>query len=306
MSSNSKSFQITASDGAAVFCRYWADVKASGKAVVQIAHGAAEHSARYERFAQFLNANGYFVYANDHRGHGHTRLRSKILGDAGPDGWNRMLSDARELTDLIVREHPGLPVVLFGHSMGSFLAQDYMARYPRAVAAVVLCATNGVFNPPAEALAAFEKAAQQDPLGPSKIFSERWATYNHQFTPGQAGFDWLSRDAAEVEKYVDDPACGFPFTNELARDFIFGLRDLFLPEREAKIPRDMPILVIAGDKDPVGGNTKTIAPLLDRYKTYGMTQVSVKFYRDARHELLNEINRDEVQRDVLAWLDSVL
>lgn len=108
-------------------------------------------------------------------------------------------------------------------------------------------------------LAVFDQAAQQDPLAPSKTFSDRWGRYNHAFTPGKAGFDWLSRDFAEVQKYIDDPCCGFPFSNALARDFIFALRDIFLPERESKIPRDMPVLVIAGDKDPVGETRRPLS-----------------------------------------------
>lgn len=301
-----KTFEFSAADGERIFCRAWTNIVGERKGVVQIAHGAAEHGGRYERFARFLNGSGYLVYANDHRGHGKTRVRSGALGDAGRDAWNCMVADARLLTDLIGRTHPTLSIVLFGHSMGSFLAQDYMARYGHAVAAVVLCATNGVFNPSAEVLAVFEQAARQDPLAPSKTFSDRWSAYNRAFTPGKAGFDWLSRDPAEVQKYIDDPCCGFPFSNELARDFIFGLRAIFLPERESRIPRDLPVLVIAGDQDPVGGNTKTIEPLLARYRQYGMTNVRAKFYPGARHELLNETNRDEVQRDILMWLDSVV
>lgn len=299
-------FTFPAPDGIEIFGRRWTDVAGTLKGVVQIAHGAAEHSGRYERFARFLNANGYAVYANDHRGHGRTRVRSGELGDAGPDAWNRIVGDAHELTGLIRREYPQSPIILFGHSMGSFLAQDYMARYGKSVAAVVLCATSGVFNPPDQAIAAFDQLARSDPSSPSKMFSDRWATFNQQFTPGKPGFDWLSRDSAEVQKYLDDPLCGFPFSNELARDFTVGLRDLFLPEHESKIPRDMPVLVIAGDNDPVGANTTNIAPLLERYKTYGLTRVTSKFYPGARHELLNETNRDEVQRDILHWLDSVV
>lgn len=147
MNTGAKSFDFSALDGTRIFCRSWKHVSGKPKGVVQVAHGAAEHSGRYDRFARFLDANGYLVYANDRRGHGDTRVRSGALGDAGPHAWNRMVAEARELTVLIERAHPGLPIALFGHSMGSFLAQDYMARYGRAVAGVVLCATNGVFNP---------------------------------------------------------------------------------------------------------------------------------------------------------------
>jgi len=306
MTAKDGSFNFAAADGTKIFCRRWADVSGQCKGAVQIAHGAAEHSGRYERFARFLNDNGYAVYANDHRGHGRTRVRSGELGDAGPDAWNRIVGDARELTDRVRGENPRRPITLFGHSMGSFLAQDYMARYGKSVDAVLLCATHGVFDPPAQVIAAFDQAARADPLSPSRAFSDRWATFNQQFTPGKPGFDWLSRDPAEVQEYINDPLCGFAFSNELARDFIVGLRDLFLPERESRIPRDMPVFIIAGDNDPVGANTTTILPLLQRYRDYGLTRLDYKFYPGARHELLNESNRDAVQRDILGWLDSIV
>lgn len=306
MNEPAATFRHTAADGTSVYCRRWTAVHGSARGVVQIAHGAAEHSGRYARFAGFLNAHGYVVYANDHRGHGETRVRSGALGDAGPDGWNRMVEDLRELTALIRRAYPRAPIFLFGHSMGSFLAQDYVQRAGADLAGVVLCATNGVFAAPPEALARFEQAARADPLGPSQLFSARWESFNHPFEPGKPGFQWLSRDAEEVRKYVEDPYCGFPFSNELARDFMLGLRAIFSEEREARIPRTLPVLVIAGTRDPVGGNTKTIEPLIARYRARGMHRVQVKFYADARHELLNETNRDEVQRDVLAWLDGIV
>lgn len=300
-------FHYAVEDGTKVFARRWASVASAPKAVVQIAHGAAEHSARYARFAEFLNRHSYSVYANDHRGHGRTRVRSGALGDAGADAWNHFVSDVRALTTLIRTEQPRLPVILFGHSMGSFIAQDYMARYPRAADAIVLCATNGVFvTPQPEVFAYFDAQAEQAPLAPSKFFSDRWSTYNDAFSPGKPGFDWLSRDAAEVQKYVDDPLCGFPFGNELSRDFLKGLNEIFRPERESTIAPETPVLVIAGDQDPVGGKTKTIEPMLDRYRAYGVQRLTVKFYPGARHELLNEINRDEVQADIVRWLDTLV
>jgi alpha-beta hydrolase superfamily lysophospholipase len=254
-------FEFTVSDGTKIFVRRWADVPAKPKGVVQIAHGAAEHSERYTRFAQYLNANGCLAYANDHRGHGNTRVRSGKLGDAGPDAWNHFLGDVRELTSLIRRENPGLPVVLFGHSMGSFIAQDYMARYGTTVDAVVLCATSGVLKDGDQLVALTEKIAREDPSGPSKLFTDIFASFNQPFT-GRPGFEWLSRDPAEVQKYMADPRNGFAFSNDLVREFFTGMRDMFRPEREARIPNGMPVLVIAGDKDPVGGNTQAVLPLL--------------------------------------------
>lgn len=295
-------FTFAADDGAKLFVRRWADVAGTPKGVVQIAHGATEHSGRYARFAAFLNANGYIAYADDHRGHGNTRVRSGALGDAGPDAWNRFLADQANLTDLIRRENPGRRVVLFGHSMGSMMAQDYAARYGKRVDGVVLCASNGVLKDGDAVVAYANQQVADGAAKPSQMLAQVFASFNTPFT-GKPGFDWLSRDPVEVKKYMDDPLCGFLFNNELARDFMKGLRDMWLPVNEARIPKDLPLYVIAGDKDPVGGNTLGLVALLERYRGYGLSRVSHTFYPGARHELLNETNRDEVQRDILNWLD---
>jgi alpha-beta hydrolase superfamily lysophospholipase len=296
-------FTFTSPDKVEIFVRKWASPSGLPKGAVQIAHGAAEHSQRYERFAKFLNAGGYVVYANDHRGHGQTALRAGKLGVAGADAWNGFVKDARQLNDIIRRDYPNSPVFLFGHSMGSLIAQDYMTRWGADLRGVVLCGTTG-FLPGLDALVAhMEQAARTAADEPSAVFGQIFASFNAPFAPGKTGFEWLSRDESEVQKYVTDPLCGFMLSNGLAYEFLKGLRELWKPEKEAHIPKGLPILVISGDKDPVGGNTLGITPLLDRYKTLGVQNMTYRFYRDARHEILNETNRDEVQRDVLAWLN---
>jgi alpha-beta hydrolase superfamily lysophospholipase len=296
-------FTFTSPENVEIFARKWASLSGPPKGAVQIAHGAAEHSQRYERFAKFLNVGGYVVYANDHQGHGQTALWSGKLGVAGADAWNNFIKDAKQLTDIIRKEYPNLPIFLFGHSMGSMIAQDYMTRRGADLKGVVLYGTTGSL-PNLDALVSRqEQAAQAAPHEPSTIFSQRFTTYNTPFAPGKTGFEWLSRDESEVEKYVADPLCGFVFSNGLACDYLKGLRELWKTEKEARIPKDLPVLVISGDKDPVGGNTQAIIPLLKRYKSCGIKNLSHKFYLNARHELLNEINRDEVQQEVLAWLN---
>jgi alpha-beta hydrolase superfamily lysophospholipase len=293
-----------AADATQLALHRWPVAPASARAVVMIVHGASEHAARYDRFARFLNDNGYAVYAMDLRGHGETRLRSGALLDAGPDAWNHWVEDQKWLRDLIAREYPGKKVVFLGHSMGSGIAQDYMTRYGRSVDAYIL---SGTFYGPAlpdEVLKAADDAAQQAPLEPSPIFAGIFAGFNKPFSD-KPGFDWLSRDAAEVAKYVNDPLCGKPFGNELTRDFLRGLSRMRAPEVEARIPKDVPIHIIGGDQDPVGDNTKAVMALIDRYHALGLTKVTSKFYPQARHELLNETNRDEVQKDLLAWLNGL-
>jgi alpha-beta hydrolase superfamily lysophospholipase len=279
----------------------WPVAPASTRAVVMIVHGASEHAARYDRFARFLNENGYAVYAMDLRGHGNTRLRSGALLDAGPDAWNHFVEDQKWLRDLIAREYPGQKVVFFGHSMGSAIAQDYLTRYGRSVDAYIL---SGTFYGPAlpdEVLKAADDAARSAPLEPSQVFAGLFTGYNKPFS-ANPGFEWLSRDPTEVAKYVHDPLCGKPFGNELTRDFFRGLSHMRAPEVEARIPRDVPLHIISGDQDPVGDNTKSVMALIERYRALGLTKVTYKFYPQARHELLNETNRDEVQNDLLDWL----
>ena len=293
-----------ASDGAEIHYRYWAG-PASPRAVVQIVHGAAEHSGRYDRFAKTLVSEGYAVYATDHRGHGRTRVRSGELGDAGPDAWNRFIEDEQQLSQLIRQANPGVKLVLFGHSLGSFIAQDYITRRPELIDAVVMSGTAYGPPPPQELIAALEGATKAAPLGPSEFWASLFKDFNKPFT-GQPGFEWLSRDAAAVKKYQQDPQAGFPFSNELVRDIFRGVTVLRDPAREARIPKTLPVLVIQGSLDPVGGNLKRTQALLDRYQALGLTRVSHKFYDGARHEVLNETNRDEVTRDVLNWLKAVV
>jgi alpha-beta hydrolase superfamily lysophospholipase len=293
-----------AGDGTQLALHRWPVAPASARAVVMIVHGASEHAARYDRFARFLNDNGYAVYAIDLRGHGSTRLRSGALLDAGPDAWNHFVEDQKWLRDVVAREYPGKRVVLFGHSLGSAIAQDYMTRYGHSVDAYVLSGTFYGPPPPDEVLKAADDAAQRAPLETSQMFAGLFVGFNKPFSD-KPGFEWLSRDPAEVARYVGDPLCGKPFGNELTRDFFRGLSRLRAPEVEARIPKDVPIHIISGDQDPVGDNTKGVMALIDRYRALGLTKVTYKFYPQARHELLNETNRDEVQKDLLAWLNEL-
>jgi alpha-beta hydrolase superfamily lysophospholipase len=290
-------FTFTDPDGFRIFVRQWSP-DAHAKAVVQIAHGAAEHSLRYERFATFLNAAGYLVYANDHRGHGQTAHTVEQLGMAGDDGWNGIIADAKQLTDLIQQTHPNQPVFLFGHSLGSLLAQQYMQRWGAGLRGVVLSGAFGV-RPNLDEAIAQVTAQPREARAPG--LSSRFAQ------EGQHPFAWLTRDKAEAQKYMDDPRCGFPFAYGLTADYLKGVREAWQPENEARIPKTLPIFFIAGDQDPVGGRqASSVHALLQRYQALGIHDVQAKIYAGARHEILNEINREEVQADVLAWLTAHL
>jgi len=303
--SGDTTFTFTDPDGFEIFVRRW--VPAQGlapKAVVQIVHGAAEHSLRYERFAKFLNAAGYVVYANDHRGHGRTAGSLDRAGWAGEDGWNGMVKDVYQLTEIIKEENPGLPVFMFAHSMGSLIAQQYIQQWGGGLRGVVLCGSSGARPNLAEQLAAAEAEPRDKP---SPSWGLRRPSSSQSSGGGQTGYEWLTRDQAEVQKYADDPWCGFAFTSGLVVDLLRGRLATWKPENEARIPKTLPIFVISGDKDPAGGkNGENVKLLVDRYAALGLADLAFKLYPDARHELLNEINRDEVHRDLLQWFDSHL
>ncbi len=293
-----------ADDGAALFLRRWTPERAP-RAVVQIAHGLAEHSGRYARLAGALVAEGYAVYAHDHRGHGHTAPPGDLGFFADRAGWGKCVGDIASLTRRIKMEHAGLPVALLGHSMGSFMAQDYVARHGDMLSALVLSGSNGA--PPAIAAAgrliARVERLRLGPRGRSPLLKKlMFGDFNKPFKPARTDFDWLSRDAAEVDKYIADPLCGFDFSTQLAIDLLDALGELLGPERLACIPRSLPVYVFSGARDPVGAN---IAGLIETLRAAGLN-VSSRLYPEGRHEMLNETNRAEVTADLIAFLDRAL
>lgn len=305
----SSTFTLTAADGAALWTYRWLPHSAP-KAVVQIAHGLAEHAGRYARLAEALTAAGYAVYANDHRGHGLSAANAEALGFfAERDGWQRVVDDLWLLNRRIAADHPGLPIVLLGHSMGSFLAQHFIIEHGNALAGAVLSATSGKPAPLAAAgrLIARVERLRLGPRGRSALLMAfSFGAFNKAFAPARTKYDWLSRDAAEVDKYVADPLCGFSATVQLWIDMLDALAVIARPARQARIPKRLPIYVISGTRDSVGAGTKGPEQLLAAYRAAGLERVSHRFYPDARHELFNEINRDEVTRDLIAWLDGII
>lgn len=280
------------------------------RAVVVIAHGMAEHAGRYARFAAALNAAGFAVYAFDHRGHGHSARSLSELGHmADRDGWNRAVADLAAACALAQQRHPGRPLLLFGHSMGSFMAQQMLYEHGGMLTGCVLCASNGK-PPPIAALGRLVARIERLRRGRRGISpliqSLSFDAFNKRFQPARTDFDWLSRDVAEVDKYVSDPFCGFPITVQAWVDFLDGLGVMAKPENQGRIPKDLPVFVIAGSHDPVSGGGKGLRQLLDAYAAAGLTRVDSKFYPQARHELLNEINRDDVTADVIVFFNRCL
>jgi alpha-beta hydrolase superfamily lysophospholipase len=302
MTTVATSFTFTDPDGYEIHVHRWVPGE-SPQAVLQIAHGAVEHGARYGRFAEFLNERGFAVYAPDHLGHGKTAGTMDRAGTAGEDGWNRIVAGFARLTSMIRDEHPGVPLFVLGHSMGSIVAQQYMQEHGESVAGVILTGSWGTLGDTTELVDAVRTAiAAEGRESPSMALAEMFGAFNESFE-GPTGFEWLSRDAAEVQKYVDDPWCGsFAFTNGFVLDFFDAMDEIWKPENEARIPKDLPVLIASGAQDPAGGFAAATSVLVDRYRALGLADLTVKLYEDARHEILNETNRDEVQADVYEWM----
>jgi alpha-beta hydrolase superfamily lysophospholipase len=294
-----------ASDGKKLFVRRFLP-PAAPKAVIHLAHGMAEHSERYTRLAGALTGAGYAVYANDHRGHGKTAATPQELGFFD-GGLERVLQDLAELISFEKQEHPGVPFVLLGHSMGSFFVQALMQTHGAQLDAAVLSGSAGKPNLLASLGRTIARAERLrlGARGKSGLLrSLSFDAFNKPFNPKPTRFEWLSRDRAEVDKYAADPLCGFDCSTDLWVGVLDLLRDIALPERQARVPRKLPVYVFSGSEDPAGEHGKSVQQLVDALKRAGLTDVTWRSWAGARHETLNETIRDEVTAELLAWLGS--
>lgn len=286
----------------------WSHEYIEPKAVVQIAHGMSETAIRYEEFAKNLTEQGYLVYINDHRGHGKTAKEIDNLGYlAQKDGFTCLVKDMNTLTNIIKEENEGLPVFLFGHSMGSFASQRYIMEYGDNLSGLILSGSNGKHGlklKVVELIASMEIKKHGRKYRSKRLDSLIFGGHNRNFKPAKTEFDWLSRDKKEVQKYIDDPFCGVLFTCGFFYDFIKGLQEIENKDNLLKVPNNLPIYIMSGDKDPVGENGKGVLRLRDRYDSLGVRDLSYKLYKGGRHEMLNEINKDEVINDIIYWLEN--
>src|SRR6476646_6522876 len=307
-------FTLTTPDAVDLFVYCWlpngGPKNDQPKAVVQIAHGLAEHAGRYERLADALNSAGYAVYANDHRGHGRTAKSADDLGFfAERDGWQKCVDDLWQLNRHIAATHPGLSIVLLGHSMGSTLAEQFMGDHGDALAGVALSGANGKPTALARIGGAVTRAerARLGARGKSKLVqSLTFDAFNKKFAPARTAFDWLPRDPAEVDKYVADPLCGFSATVQLWLDLLAGWAAVSRPAHRNRVPKALPLYLIAGGRDPVSGSTRQLEPWIAEHRAAGSMNLTHKFYSEARHELFNETNRDEVTADLIGWLEQIV
>jgi alpha-beta hydrolase superfamily lysophospholipase len=276
------------------------------RAVLHILHGMGEHGARYARLAATMNDAGFAVYAHDHRGHGRSVANPADLGHLGDeDGFLAMVRDAHAVNRAIAAKHPGLPIVMLAHSMGSFVAQVMLFSYPDDFVGCALSGSSGA--PPllakAGRVAARVERARLGKRGKSPLLTAlTFGDFNKKFAPNRTDFDWLSRDQAEVDKYIADPLCGFASSTQSWIDLLDALDTIVHePSSQARIPKDMPVYLFAGDKDPVGDMGAGVRKLHDEYRRAGLVDLAITLYPNARHETLNETNRDQVTADLLAF-----
>jgi len=305
---NSADFVFKTVDGANLHVSGW--TVQQPKAIVQILHGMAEYGSRYARLAEALASAGYSTYAHDHRGHGKSIPAGSEPGHAADsDSWNRVVEDAHGVNREIAKRHPGIPIIILGHSMGSFILQQLLFEHPNDMVAAALSGSNG--KPPAIAalgklIARIERLrvgkSKPSPLLQRLTFGE----YNKPYASPRTEFEWLSRDPDEVDKYVADPLMGFAVSTQTWLDLLNALDRISNPSNIAKIPKGMPIYLFAGDQDPVGDKGKGMKNLYDAYKRAAIFDVRLKLYPGGRHEMLNETNRQEVMNDFIAWCDEII
>lgn len=280
-------FHFTGSDGTRISAYRW-PAREPLRAVLQVSHGMGEHALRYLEPLQPLLARGIAVYANDHRGHGLTATKD-TLGEFGPGGFAAVVDDMAVLSLLIRDEYPSVPLILLGHSMGSFATQIYLLTHSTLIDGVVLSGS-----------AALDLLPPPDPSG------NALEAFNAAFEPARTPFDWLSRDPTEVDKYVFDPLCGFSVSPNSMVSLFAAAAPMFEPNALQRIRSDLPIYVFAGDKDPLNGDLTRLKPLVERYREAGVRDITTDYYKDGRHEMLNETNRGEVVANLAGWIDRIV
>lgn len=278
------------------------------RAVVQIVHGIAEHIARYDDFMRFLASNGFVAVGTDHLGHGKSIEKEDQLGFlADKDGWTYIVNDEEILRRAMKENYPNVPQIVFGHSMGSFVTRTHLIRFPGGFDAAIISGTGN--QSPALVLGGLAMGnlvvALKGPHHYSNLLNNMaFGSYNKIYGTARTESDWLSRDEAQVDKYIADPLCGFIPSCSLFRDMMTGIKFITIQKNLEKMNKDTPIYFMSGDMDPVGECGKGVKLAYENFKKAGMKDVSIKLYKDGRHEMLNELNKDEVYADILAWINS--
>lgn len=276
------------------------------RGVIQLVHGMAEHIARYDRLARALCAAGYTVAGHSHLGHGEDAREDELGFFGRKDGWDHLVEDVHAAHEMLLKRFPGQRFAILGHSMGSFVTREYLLRYGGDLTAAVICGT-GWFPGPLCSVAR-AAAALCGVFGgwqkPAPLVDRLMSKDNNKaFAPARTPFDWLSRDTAEVDKYMADLRCGFLFTARGYYDMFTELKSLSRLHRLAALPGNLPVLFISGDADPIGTQGKGVSTVAQQFRDAGVRDVTVRLYPGARHELFNETNRDEITAELIDWLN---
>ncbi|MBQ5436854.1 MAG: lysophospholipase [Firmicutes bacterium] len=273
-------------------------------AVLQIAHGMAEHIERYEDFALWLNRYGIAVAGNDHVGHGRTSDPSDYGYMGEKDGWKTLVNDVEKLNGMLHEEHPEVPVSVMGHSMGSFVVRAWMADHGRNCDRFIIMGTSGS-NPALKAGLGLTRMLRKKQGGHAvskMINGMAFGSYNKRIRNARTAFDWLSVNEENVDRYVADPACGFPFTLAGFEDLFTMLSFVNSREWYEKVPKDHHILLISGLEDPVGSYGRGVAEVCEKLKDAGCSQVSMLLFEEMRHEILNEKQHEAVYKEIRDFL----
>jgi len=274
--------------------------------IVQLVHGSCEHAGRYAEFARFLTDQGLVVYANDHLGHGLSAASKEDLGYFGEHGgWERMVDDLFLVTDTAKAAYPGYKVTLLGHSMGSFMARHYAVKYGSHIDAVIASGTahhGRLLLKLARFIASWEAWSRGSHFKSTLLYNLSYQSFNKRFQPARTNQDWLTRDETIVDEFMADEKCGFIFSASGFRDMFDTLLFITNPVNIQQTPRELPIMLLSGDEDPVGAFGAMVNKAYTAYQKAGMTQVTMKLYPGMRHEILNEMNRNLVYRDIMDWM----
>ncbi|WP_439131881.1 alpha/beta hydrolase [Polaribacter sp.] len=299
----------TSFDGEQIFYYNWKIEEENDiKGVVQISHGVGEHAGRYKWFAKKLIKQGYEVYANDHRIHGKSAKSSDYLGFYdGEDYFADAVLDMHKLTEIIKKEHPNKKIILFGHSMGSLLSRQYITEFDDDVNILILSGTAsfmkglGSFGMmSAKFLSKLNGKHRSNELLKNLFFNQ----FNKKFKPNRTKVDWISSDEKQVDKFEADPLRIEDFSLSVFLDILKGSKKISKFETFENTPKEIPIYLFSGGKDPVGEMGKGVKKVAKNYKKAGVQNVTLKLYKGGRHEMLNEVNRKEVLQDLLNWLNN--
>lgn len=297
---------LTVTDDVEIYVKKWYKANTKPTAIVQLSHGMTEHINRYDHFAQFLLQQGVFVYGNDHRGHGKTGEKQGLLGYFSPEkGFSKTAEDLKVVTLQIKQDYPDTPIFLIGHSMGSFLAREYIQTNSSYIDGVILMGT-GYHTVIASSLARTIARTLPEKEESALMNHLAFRKYNQNILNHKTPFDWLTRDEKIVSQYMNDPFCGYVPTARFFHDLMDGLVHIHSRSKNKYIRKDLPMFITSGDADPVGHYGKGVFQVAHHYHNVGLNNIKVMLFEESRHEILNEINKEEVYQVIYKWIKSCL